>query len=316
MLDAAFESETAIPDLFVAAGRLAASEGDFGQANEFYDASALQFGLGGIEPHLLREVPANLIWRTARQVAKTDKAAGLDLLNRALRAGIEGEAGAYPERRAQRRKAQLLQDLGRSARMLRPPTAKQPKDTCGPPPERAERLYQKAYELSPEDPRCLWGYGEMLRSRGIDADGIVDVTATTEAKSLFEKGFAHAIPGREDAWVLTSAGLAADALNDDVDATVLVERGMLLDPGHARAYAFLAMLLRTKGFLTEAVLSAEQGYSITKDDVLVTQQYALALGEVGKYQEAIKVVRHNPESALIKSMFTCDWGYYGCAHGG
>jgi tetratricopeptide (TPR) repeat protein len=287
LLDESFASEAVIPDLFVAAGRLANAEGSFGRANEFYDAAAVRFGAEMAEPHLLREVPANLLWRTGRQVAKTDKEAALQLISMAIDAGIQGDS-AYPDRRALQEKAQLLEDLGRDTEAAA--IYREAAERYSSASDRALRLYEKAHTLAPQDARYHWTYGEALRSRTVDPDEVVDINALREAKALLDKGFALAAPGPEDAWALVSTALAADTLGDDPDPTILIERAILLNPRYERGYAFLAALLRKRGFATEAAAAARQGYAVASGDSLTTEQHALTLADLGRYREALKIL--------------------------
>jgi tetratricopeptide (TPR) repeat protein len=289
LVDEIFAAEAVIPDLFVAAGRVAAAEGGFSRANEFYDAAASRFGAEMAEPHLLREVPANLLWRIGRQIAKTDKEVALQLISKALDAGIQGES-AYPDRRALREKAELLEDLGRDAEGAA--TYRAAAERYEPGSDRALRLYEKAHALAPQDARYHWTYGEALRSRALDADGVVDVNAVKEAKALLDSGFALAAPSPEDAWALVSAALAADMLKEGPDPTILIERAILLNPHYARGYAFLAVLLRERGFLTEAAAAARQGYVVASGDSMMTLQYTLTLADLGCYPEALKILDH------------------------
>jgi tetratricopeptide (TPR) repeat protein len=287
LLDETFASEAVIPDLFVAAGRLAAAERGFSRANEFYDAAALRFGAEMAEPHLLREVPGNLLWRTGRQVAKTDKEVALQLISKALDVGIQGDS-ANPDRTALREKAQLLEDLGRDTEAAATYRDAAEKYASG--SGRALRLHEKAHVLAPQDAHYHWTYGEALRSRTVDADGVVDVNALKEAKALLDEGFALAAPGPQDAWALVSAALAADTLRDDPDPTILVERALLLNPSYERGYAFLAILLRDRGFVTEAAAAARQGYAVDSRDSVTTQQHAVMLADLGSYREALKIL--------------------------
>jgi tetratricopeptide (TPR) repeat protein len=298
LLDESFVSEAVIPDLFVAAGRLATAEGSFSWANQFYDAAAVRFGAEMAEPHLLREVPGNLLWRTGRHVAKTDKEAGLQLISKALDVGIQGDS-AYPDRRALREKARLLEDLGRDAEAAA--TYRDAAERYSSASDRALQLYEKAYTLAPQDARYHWTYGEALRSRTVDPDGVVDVNALKEAKALLDNGFALAAPGRDDAWALVSTALAADKLGDDPDPAILIERAILLNPDYERGYAFLATLLRERGFVMEAATAARHGYVaagrgkgnvVASGDRLATQLHALTLADLGHYREALKILDH------------------------
>ena len=305
LLDETF-ADVVIPDLFVAAGRLATAEGNFSRANEFYDAAAERFGAELAERHLLREIPGNLLWRTARQVAKTDQEAALRLLDEAIEAGIEGDS-AYPDRRALREKARLLEDLGRNAEAAA--TYRDAAERYSSSPDRALRLYEKAYTLAPQQARYRWEYGEALRSRTADADGVVDADGLRKAKALLDEGFALASPTRDEAWALVSAALAADSLQDASDPTVLIERAILLNPGYARGYAFLAALLQDRGFVTEAAEAARQGYNAVAGDSLTTAQHAQALADLGRYREALTILDHYlalqpivPDLVLVKSV--------------
>jgi hypothetical protein len=289
LVDEIFAAEAVIPDLFVAAGGVAAAEGLFSRANEFYDAAALRFGAEMAEPHLLREVPGNLLWRVGRQAAKIDKKAALQLVSKALDAGIQGES-AYPDRRALREKAQLLEDLGRDAEAAATYRGAAERYESG--SDRALRLYEKAHALAPQDARYHWTYGEELRSRSMDADGVVDVNALKEAEALLDSGFALAAPGPEDAWALVSAALAAEMLKDGRDPAILIERAILLNPHYARGYAFLAVLLRQSGYLTEAAAAAKQGYAVGSVDSMTILQYTITLADLGHYEEALKTLDH------------------------
>jgi tetratricopeptide (TPR) repeat protein len=291
-LDGAFDSEAAIPDLFIAAGRLAAANRQFRRANEFYDAAALRFGPEAAEPQLLREVPGNLLWRTARQVSTTDTQAALELIDRALTAGIEG-SGPAPERSALQEKARLLEKLGHTdeAAAAYRAAADRYEDAGS---DRALRLYQKACALAPGNARYHWAYGEALRGRATDANRVVDVTVLDEAIAQLDRGFALAQPDREDAWALASAALAANELGTGPDPSVLIERAILLDPDYVRGYGFLSFLLREKGFVTEAAAAAKEGYELPYSDSFLLQMYVYTLADMGSYREALNILDLHP----------------------
>jgi tetratricopeptide (TPR) repeat protein len=289
LVDTALEVETAVPDLLIVAGRLATRESRFDLTNELYDAVALRFGLDATTGHLLRETPANLLWRTARLIAPTQPAEALALLDRALAGGIAGK-GDHPQRRAIQERAQLLEAVDRDTEAASAyATAAWQFSQVGW-PKRAVKLYAKAVELDPNEARYRFEYAEALRSRHDPLDGDVNTEALTLAREHLERGLELQAPTPELAWVLVSGALLGQTLGTGPDPALLIERSVLIDPEYARGYAFLASMLRDAGYPTEAAEAARRGYLISPGDDVVTQHHVILLCDFGRYAEAIDVV--------------------------
>ncbi|HST47531.1 FHIPEP family type III secretion protein [Jatrophihabitans sp.] len=272
-------------DRLIAAGRLAAAQADYAQADECYGAAAARFPDEAGRSCLLREVPGNLLWALARVAANREDDEALTLYDRAVEAGMVGNS-EYAERRALWDKAVLLELRGRlpeAAAAYR--AAADRYSAIG--SDRAIELYRKAYRNDPDNAEYCWLYGESLRFSAVDIDEVVHRERMAEALAVLEEGLRKADPTAEQAWVFGSAALAADALDGTADSELLLERALLLDPGYTLGYAFLSVLLRRHGFLAEAVEAAEQGMALDRSVEFLTAQHLWTLMDVGRYDEVI-----------------------------
>ena len=166
-------------------------EGRYNRADDVFDLAANTYGIAATQPHLFREVPANLIWRTARLLRLTDGEGALRLLNTALGAStnkIRGK-GASPERRALATRAELLEDRGRHAEAARDYHAAG-KAYLATKPETAVRLLAKAATLDETVPEHLLWYGEALRLAASDEPPDVHVGRLTRPMVRWRAGFA------------------------------------------------------------------------------------------------------------------------------
>ena len=306
ILDTAMGTEDATLDLLLALGSLALAEQRFGQANELYDAAVLRFGAEVIEPRLLREVPGNLLWRWARQLAATDKSGALGVLDEALKRGIKGK-GAFPEKKATAERAQILEDLGRhdEAAGAYHSAGDQYAQSESP---KAVGLFQKARELDPMVAKYHWSYGDALRLRATDLAGRVDRDIMDHARHALEDGFALAAPGRKHAWALASYALVLDSLGDPADPAVQIERALLLAPDYMIGFWLLSMVLRKRGFVEEALAAAREAYKRDDGDFRAVGQLDLALRDHGDLKAALRVMDgylqsggNDPEALIHKS---------------
>lgn len=283
---AAFAVEAGLPDLLIVAGRMAAADGLFRQSEDLYDAAALRFSAKAVEPSLLRDIPANLLWRVARRICDTDPDAALRMLDQALATGIEGK-GPYADRKVCVDKAELLESMG-----LIDEAAHSYADAAwrysalG--SNRALRLYEKAHALTPEVAEYSWYLAEELRFRAVAPYGEPDGEMLDRASELIHHSFESRRPGADDAWAFITAGLIDWSLTGDVDATVLVERALLVDPSSGRALGHLAWLLRRQGYLLEALAASSAGLDITRSDAFLVNEHVRALAELGRYREALE----------------------------
>lgn len=306
LLDAAMGTEDATLDLLLARGSLALADQQFGQAHELYDAAAIRFGAEVTEPRLLREVPGNLLWRWARRLALTDKAAALSVLDQALESGISGK-GDFPARKALAERAQILADLGRPGEAARAYSEAASQYEWSESPQAAE-LFRQACALAPEVAEYQWSYGEALRMTATDSVGKVDVGTIRRARQALDAGFALAAPGKEHAWVLATAALVSDSLGEGDDPAVLIERALLLDPDYTLGFWLLSLVLRKRGFPTEALAAAQEGYKRDSGEFRAVRQLDLTLRDQGKLAAALKVVEDyiqrggtDPEALISKS---------------
>jgi tetratricopeptide (TPR) repeat protein len=277
------ERSDPLPDTLIAAGQLAIEEGFYGRCNDCFEAAALRFGAEAGRPRLLRDVPGNLLTAIARGLGPFDNAA-LALYDAALEAGMAGRS-AHPERKVYLEKAHLLENLGRYREAAQAYLAAAERYAAlG--LNRAERLFAKACELNPSDPRAYWGLGEHLRSRAVDADGIIDRVIATRAAAALRDGIVRA--GEEvPAWPLVSSALAEDVLAPGGDHAAAIERAMLIDPTYTAAFGYEAGVLRGQGFPLEALELAEQGQERTDGDVALLGEQLAALTELGQAEQAL-----------------------------
>ena len=306
LLDAAMGGEDATLDLLLAMASQATAEKRFGQANEFYDAAVLRFGGEVVEPRLLREVPGNLLWRWARQLALTDKTRAVSALDQALDRGINGK-GEFPAKKAMAEKAQLLEDLERhDEAALTYHSAGDQYAKSGSP--KAVGLFEKACELAPHVAKYHWSYGDALRLQAADTMGVVNLDAMDRARRALEAGFALELPGKKHAWALASHALALDALDDAEEPAVQIERALLLDPDYMIGFWLLSILLRKRGFVDEALAAAGEAYRRNDDDFRPVGQLDLALRDRGDLRAALQVIDgyldrggNDPEALVYKS---------------
>ncbi|SFN88309.1 hypothetical protein SAMN05660359_00416 [Geodermatophilus obscurus] len=291
LLERALEAEEAHPDLIVAAGRLAALAGEYGHANDYYDVAVHRFGRDVLAAPLLRELPGNLLWQAARRVRLTDPAAALDLLDRALQAGIVG-GSAHPEGRVLLERAEVLEELDRAA------------DAAGcyhdaadryswAESRKAVRLYDRARQLAPDVAVHHWAYGEALRASVNARHPQPSEELLRSARAALDTGFALGSPDPDTSWALVSSAVVSSQLDDGADPFLLVERALLLDPHSVRAEAFLVKLLRDRGHPLEAVEAVEavgRAALAEVDDDLLPTQVVLALMDLGRYDEAAGIV--------------------------
>ena len=306
LLDAAMGGEDATLDLLLALASQAIAEQRFGQGNEFYDAAILRFGDEVVEPRLLREVPGNLLWRWARQLAVTDRTRALSALDQALERGING-MGEFPAKRAMAEKAQLLEDLGRrDEAALTYHSAGDQYARSGSP--KAVGLFEKACELAPGVAKYHWSLGDALRLQAADTTAVVNLDAMEKARQVLEAGFALEAPGRKHAWALASYALVLDSFDDADDPAVQIERALLLDPDYMIGFWLLSTLLRKRGFVDEALAAAGEAYRRDDDDFRSVGQLDLALRDRGDLTAALQVIDgyldrggNDPEALVYKS---------------
>jgi len=305
-LDTAMGAEDATLDLLLATASLALVEQRFGQANDLYDAAVLRFGAEVIEPRLLREVPGNLLWRWARQLVVTDKAAALSALDQALQRGINGK-GEFPAKKAMAERAQILEDLGRDdeAADTYHSAGDEYAKSASP---KAAGLFQKACELDPTVAKYHWSYGDALRLQAISPAGRVDRDAMNQARRALEAGFAVTTPGKKHAWALASYALVLDSLGGPGDPALQIERALLLDPGYMIGFWLLSMLLRNEGYVDEALAAAREAHKRDNADFRAVGQLDMALRDHSELTSALQVIDDylrsggpDPEAAVHKS---------------
>ncbi len=288
ILDTAMGAEDATLDLLLAMASLALAEQRFGQANELYDAAVLRFGAEVIEPRLLREVPGNLLWRWARQLAVTDKAGALNVLEQALQRGIRGK-GEFPAKKAMAERAEILEALGRDAEAADAYHSAGDEYARSASPK-AAGLFRKAVELDPTVAKYQWSYGDALRLQAISPAGRVDRDTMNHARQALETGFAVTTPGKKHAWALVSYALVLESLGDPADPALPVERALLLDPDYMIGFWLLSMLLRDEGFVDEALAAAREAHERDDADFRAVGQLDMALRDHGDLAMALDVI--------------------------
>ncbi|MEO7262026.1 MAG: hypothetical protein ABI047_12345 [Jatrophihabitantaceae bacterium] len=295
-------------DLLIVTGRLAAREGLFSRANEIFDVAASTFGVDATRSDLLREIPGNLIWRTARRVRLNDRDAALELFNRALEATIVGDSSA-PQRRARAERAELLEELGRSDEAARDYQLAGTQYFQSK-PGTTVRLLAKATSLAPEVSEYQLWYGEALR---VAAAGAMSATASVsrlrDAKRALAKGLRGGVAA-DKAWALVSAALVMNQLatvsesdgSDDgagdedggidptVDADALIERALLLDKDDPRTLGFLLYLLRAQGHPKDALQDVDLDAGRRTGEEFLTLYSAMVLSDLDRDADAVRLI--------------------------
>jgi FHIPEP family len=291
-------------DILVASGLLLERDGFWALADQSYDR-AVQDDSAAIRPALLRPVPPRLLVRAAASSA-VDVKQSIDLLDRALAQGIDGE-GDYPERAVYVARAQQLLKLADEADQdgLASKAAEYRRAAATSYAEAGQRYslsrllpkaldqFRRACQLAPDVAEFHWNYAEALRLDATHLDGTLDVQELTDAHERLQDGLRLRPPNSTEAWVLVTHALITEGLaENDHDPAVLVERALLKDPSYTVGYGFLAGILRRQGLVQEAFEASSNGCGITGTLApgLFDEHLSLMLDR-GEYDEALSLVR-------------------------
>jgi hypothetical protein len=161
----------------------------------------------------------------------------------------------------------------------------------------AARLCSRAAGLRPRHAPTYWDWMEAERML---AAPTFDPGATRAAAEAWRTGLALAPPDEGSAWAYLSRALVAelearlpeaDPLDRYGEAAARVEAALVLQPGDAPSFGYLARALRNLGMNENAVRATDAGLAVDADEPAVLEERAAALANLGRFAEAAAAVK-------------------------
>ena len=310
-LDQAYEQVTRaihlsprLPDGYIGAAMICEDQRSWHRALDLYNDAIDAVGETARFGQLLAPAPAGLYWQLARRQKKGQPVQALDSIDRALKLGIRW-SNDYPERRALKDRAEILESLSRS---------RDAADSYFQAGQRyswlgrvatARPLLEKACQMDPQHAAAHWQLSEVLRVLSYrKSSPFVDSDLVQLSKSHWDTGRALRRPDASMAWVYLGRALLNQQrwpLSKDTDvlweAIVYIECALILDPDYATAWAYLALYHRILNNLEIALHATERALSIDPTDLAGLEQRSSVLATIGRYREAEETINLRLEQA-------------------
>ncbi len=121
----------------------------------------------------------------------------------------------------------------------------------------------------------------------------------------------------KDSQVWTDFARLRFASADQKGAIEATDFALKLDAGNVRALEFRGRLMRSQFGLVAALPWFERGLQISPDDIPLLEEYALTLGEAGRYRDMLKQLRRivaidgrNPKAFYMQAVLAARAGHY------
>ena len=294
----AVELSRDLPDGFIALALCAESQGEAGQADDFYDR-ALDRVAGTPDPitalgRLLGPVPPGLLLRLAhRRDTAGDASAALDSVERALAAGFESDERAAE---AYKLKGDVLEKLERPAAEVSDAYYEAGRNyNWAGKPDTAESVLEQAVAKVPENAGASWTLSEALRIRAAEKDA----QPPEELKELVERSLEHWTsvrrpPDEQESWTYVNRGLineqfarlpGTDRWELAWEAVAFVESAILLRREEPRRWAYLAHFYRLAGMEASTLAATAAAVAGPIQDDYAKEERVIALANAGRFEE-------------------------------
>jgi tetratricopeptide (TPR) repeat protein len=310
-LDQAYEQVTRaihlsprLPAGYIGAAMICEDQKNWHRAQDLYNDAIDAAGETARFGQLLAPAPAGLYWQLARRQKKRQPAQALDAIERALKLGVRW-SNDYPDRRALKDRAEILELLGRSRDAADSYFQAGQRYSWISRVATARPLLEKACKLDPRHAAAHWQLSEVLRVLSYRKSApFVDSGLVELSKSHWDVGRALQHPDASMAWVYLGRALLNHQrwlLSNDTDvlweAIVYLECALILNQDYATAWAYLAMYYRVLNNFEIALHATEQALSIDPADLAGLEQRSAVLAAIGRYHEAEEAIDQRLEQA-------------------